>query len=299
MQCKLNVSLGLAESIVCCYTPEVTTFQALIDAFLQALTHLLPLSESTPDALFQILQWPLTSPEIICLVTLMGSLAFLIFFRFDWLGMISAFLKSMLKPLSLKPAERTLDQNTLIFLILIFLPSALLRHFVAPNLVEYEMVLHPFVLAACSALLAFGFHFAAGWNKRIHGLNHLKLSDGVLIGFLTLLRFHPAFPYIALLWLGFALLNYSYEAVFKYSMLALGLGLFWESTSLVHELGLKAVFDGVGKLNSVAIIFVSFTVFWMGLESLQKSLSENTFRTFKWLNLLLAVFFASLYFLRA
>lgn len=277
----------------------MTTFQALIDAFLQALTHLLPLSESTPDALFQMLHWPVTSPEILCLVSIMGSIAFLIFFRFDWLGMISAFLKSILKPLSLKAETRTLDQHTLLFLLLIFLPSALLRHFLSPVLSEIEGVLHPFTIAALSALVAFGFHFAAGWNKRVHGLNHLRLSHGFLIGSLTLLRFHPGLPYVALLWIGFALVNYSYEAIFKYSMLALGLSLFCETFSLLHEIGLKATFDGVGKLNSVAIVFVSFTLFWMGLESLQKSLSEGTFRFFKWMNLLLAIFFASLFFLKS
>ncbi len=228
----------------------------------------------------------------------MGALAFLIFFRFDWLGMISAFLKSIVRPFSLKAEQRTLDQHTLLFLILIFLPSALLRYFVTPYLGQVEGALHPFALAAGSAVVAFGFHFASGWNKRIHGLNHLKLSDGFLIGLLAMFRFHPAFPYVALLWVGFALLNYSYEAIFKYSMLAVGLSLFTESTILLQTLGLKATFDGVGKLNSVAIIFVSFTVFWMGLESLQKSLSEGSFRTFKWLNLLLTVFFASLFFLR-
>lgn len=228
----------------------------------------------------------------------MGTIAFLVFFRFDWLGMISALLKSIARPMSLKAESRNLDQHTLMFLLLIFVPSALLRHFVTPLLPENEVLIHPFTLGLLTGFLAFGFHFAFGWNKRIHGLNHLRLGHGFAIGTLALLRFHPAFPYIGLLWIGFALLNYSYEAVFKYSMLALGLSFFCETFSLLHEIGLKSTFDAIGKLNSVAIIFVSFTVFWMGLENLQKNLNEGTYRTFRWMNLILALFFVATYFLR-
>ncbi len=277
----------------------MTTFQALIDAFVQALSHILPFPIQGPELFFEsVLHWPSLLPEINALVCLMGSLCFLIFFRFDWLGIISAGIKSLMNPMSLKSETRTLDQHTFLFLILIFLPSALVNHFFSGALKDIEISGHPFVLAVLSAALAYGFYFSQGWNKRIHGLNHLKLSHGITIGILSLLSLHSGLPYLGLLWIGFALLNYHYEAVFKYSMLALGLTLFTTSFSLLREFGIKDAMATIGHLNSAAILIVSFSVFWMGLENLQKTLSESSYRTLCYLNGFFSIFFIAIYFLR-
>jgi hypothetical protein len=277
----------------------MTTFQALIDAFLHALAQILPISDAVPSALLQgILHWPSGGPEILCLILCMATLAFLIFFRFDWLGMISAFFRSLFQPMSLKSETRSLDQHTLMFLLLIFLPAYLLRHFVTPMIAENEILAHPFVNAALTAIFAFGLYFSHRWNKRIHGLNHLKLGDGFFIGAITLLSVHPALPYIGLLWFGFAIRNYHYEAVFKYSMLALGFTLITGAISLLAHVGIKPSIDAVGHLNSVAILVVSFVTFWMALENLQKNLNEGTYKTFQWLNSIFVVLFVAVYFLR-
>jgi undecaprenyl pyrophosphate phosphatase UppP len=277
----------------------MTTFQALIDAFMHSLAQMLPLSEAVPNSFAQtVLHWPVGSPEILCLISCMGSLAFLIFFRFDWLGMISAFFRSIFQPMTLKSDQRSLDQHTLMFLLLISVPAMLLRHFLAPLFAENEILTHPFVNAVLTGILAFGIYFSHRWNKRINGLNHLKLFDGFFIGAFTLLSAHPALPYIGLLWIAFALRNYHYEAVFKYSYLALGFTLFVSSISLMVGVGFKTSLDLVGHLNSVAILVVSFVTFWMILENLQKNLNESTYRAFQWLNGIFALFFIAVYFLR-
>jgi len=178
------------------------------------------------------------------------------------------------------------------------IPAALAKHFVTPLLIDSELAMNPLVESALTGLLAFGLYFSHRWNKRIFGLNHLKLFDGVLIGALTLLSAHPALPYIGLLWMGFALRNYHYEAVFKYASMALGLMLFQQTFGLVISVGIKPSIDEVGHLNTVAILVVSLVTFWMTLENLQKSLSESTFRFFQWINTAIALFFIITYFLR-
>ena len=276
----------------------MTTFQALIDAFLRTLAQMLPFSERVPNAVLQgLMHWSEGTLEILCLVFLMGSIAFLVFFRFDWMGIFSAFFRSLLQPLTLKAELRSLDQHTLMFLILIFVPALLVRRFITPLLSD-DLFTHPFVNAALTALLAFGLYFSHRWNKRIHGLNHLKLGDGFLIGAMSLLSVHPAIPYVGTLWIGFALCNYHYEAVFKYSMMAVGLTIFAGTVSLLSHVGLHNAFDTVGHLNCIAILVVSFVTFWMGLENLQKNLNEGTYKTFQWLNTLFAIFFIVFYFIK-
>jgi undecaprenyl pyrophosphate phosphatase UppP len=277
----------------------MTTLEALADALLHSLTQILPISEAVPSTLLQtVLHWPTGGLEILCLIFCMASIAFLVFFRFDWLGMISAFFRSVFQPLSLKAESRSLDQHTLMFLLLIFLPAYLLKHFTASLFAENEILTHPLVNALLTASFAFGLYFSHRWNKRIHGLNHLKLADGFLIGAITLLSIHPALPYIGLLWFAFAMRNYHYEAVFKYSMLALGFTVFSGTISLLAHIGLRNAIDTVGHLNSAAILVISFVTFWITLENLQKSLNESTYKMFQWLNAAFALFFVAIYFLR-
>jgi hypothetical protein len=276
----------------------MTTFQVLVEAFLLALTRMIPLSPAINQSLsHRLMHWSLPIQELEFLVLLTGSFSFLVFFRYDWLGMLSAGLTSLTRPLSLKPERRTLDQHTLIFLILVFVPSFLASHFLNSWFLEQETLSHPLLSGGLSLVLAFFFRFSHRWNKRIHGLNHLKLIHGLILAGIALLSAHPALPLIGLLWIGFALTNYHYEAVYKYSMLILGLHLFSRTLTLLSHTGLRPAFAQLGALNSMAILVLAFSVFWIGLEHLQKTLSEGTFKTFQWLNLLAALYFGVIYFL--
>lgn len=300
MQCKLNVSFEKRENLHHVIKSKVmTTFTSIIDAILSSLAHLLPISEAVVNELnTNLLHASPIGNEMKLLISLVGALSLLFFFRFDWLGMISAFLKSIVQPLSLKSEARTLDQHTLMFILLIFIPHFIIQHFLTPVLAEIEFLSHPLVSAALYAILAFGFHFSYRWNKRIHGLNHLKLIDGVFIGLISTLSVIPAFPYLGLLWIGFALFNYHFEAIFKYSMLSLGLCLISEAISLLSSVGLRASFESVGHLNSVAVLVISFTIFTLGLENLNKNMNEGTYKTFKWISLLSGLVMVVVYFLR-
>jgi undecaprenyl pyrophosphate phosphatase UppP len=273
----------------------MTTFQTLIEGFLQALDHLLPISNSFSHSFFNdLLHWPAPSPELDLLILLMASLVFLIHFRFDWLGLFSAFLKCIFNPKSLHPERRTLDQHSLLFLMIVFLPQFLLRLLLSHSSESVEWIQHPFLAAGLTGVLAFLFHSSYRWNKRIHGLNHLRLSHGTLLSILCIPSAHPALPLIGLLWIGFAFCNYHFEAIFKYSMLLLGLALFAETGALFATTSIHGALEQIGHLNSVAVLVVAFSIFWIGLENLEKTLSENTYKNFLWLNTAIAVYlFAS------
>ena len=66
----------------------------------------------------------------------------------------------------------------------------------------------------------------------------------------------------------------------------------------MHEMSLKSAFNGVGHLNSIAILVVSITTFWMTLENLQVSLNESTLKAFKWFSVLFGLFYGAVYFIR-
>jgi undecaprenyl pyrophosphate phosphatase UppP len=124
------------------------------------------------------------------------------------------------------------------------------------------------------------------------------MSHGILIGLISALSIHPGFPLITLLWIGFALNNYHYEAIFKYSMLILGTTLIAEFLSVLGHIGFKNALEAVGHLNSIAVLVIGFSVFWIGLENLQKTLSEMTYKTFQWLNIAIGLYFVGSYFIK-
>jgi len=278
----------------------MSTFQILIEAFMRALNHLLPVSDAFSRSLLEdALHWSGPSAELELLILTVASAAFLIYFRFDWLALFSALLRSLLNPRSLLPEQRTLDQHALLFLIIAGAPLAVLRMALRHSSVSLEALGHPVLLSLLTLVMAALFHFSLRWNKRIHGLNHLKLTHGALLAGLCLFSAHPALPLTGVLWIGFAFCNYHYEAIFKYSMLLSGVFVFGETASLLASNGFREAFDLVGRLNSVAVLVVGFSVFWIGLENLGKSLSESTYKNFLWLNVLIGIYlFAGFFILK-
>jgi hypothetical protein len=63
---------------------------------------------------------------------------------------------------------------------------------------------------------------------------------------------------------------------------------------LLGTVGIRDSIEQIGRLNSLAIAVAAFSLFWIGLENLQKTLSENTYRNFQWINLASAVGFFAL-----
>lgn len=277
----------------------MTTFQYIIDAILNALTHIIPLSDSVPRDIYQyVLHWNPSSPELQLLVTLTGVLVFLIFFRYDWLGLISASIKSIVQPKTLKSDTRTLDQQSVLFLLIVCIPSFFAQRVLLPFVRENEWISQPFVMAAVFFIVGILFRVAANWNKRIKGLNHLRLTDAILIAVISAFSFHPAISIVFTLWIGFAFTNYHYEAIFKYSMLILGIETLAHFFTLLHETSLSQSFEAVGHLNAIAVLVLAFTTFWVTLEQLQKNLSEHTFKAFQWVSILCAFFYIAVYFIR-
>ena len=279
----------------------MTTFQYLIDAFFNALSLFLPISMTAlEEANHTLLHWNASPAELRYLVSFIGLLCLLAFFRFDWLGLFSAIAKSLIKPKSLQPLSRSLDQHTLIFLFIVCLPRIIFEPFLSPFFKEGELLSHPFFMAAGFLFVSITLHFATLRNKRIKGLNHLKVLDSFFISAISVLSIHPSIPLPFALWAGFALMNYHYETIFKYSMLIITIHLGVEFISLSHLLGgIKSIPESLGHLNTFAVSVILFTTFWMTLEQLQKSLNESTFNRFKWFNLFCMLFFIAIYFYKA
>ena len=276
----------------------MTTFQVLLQSFLKALTLTLPVSEAQTKAISQnLLNWTLPFAEIELLVLSTATLAILFFFRFDWLGMISAGITSVFRPLSLKADTRTLDQQSLIFLLIAFVPVRILSLLLDAPPIDVNLIPPPLLSGACMIAGAFALLGSSRWNKRINGLNHLRISHAFWISMASLLSLIPGFSLAGLLWAGFAFCNYNHEAIFKISGMLLGLSVFSKTASTVQSVSFPDAFAQIGYLNSAAVIVVAFTVIWISLEHLQKSLSEATYKNFQWLGLLSGVAFFALYFL--
>jgi undecaprenyl pyrophosphate phosphatase UppP len=276
----------------------MTTFQVLVESFLKALTTILPVSSAPADALTRnLLEWTLPVEEIGLLVLLTSSLVLLLFFRYDWLALLSAGLTSVFRPASLKEETRSLDQHTLVFILIALIPARVLGIFFGAELAKPEGIPAPVVSGLGLLLTGILFFASARWNKRIHGLNHLRMihvAAPALAGVLSLL---PGFPPVGLLWIAFAFCNYHYEAVFKFSALLAALGIFISTILSFQNHDIREVVREIGYLNSGAAIVVVFTVLWISLESFQKSLSANSMRNFQWLSFASGAVMLALYFL--
>jgi hypothetical protein len=276
----------------------MTTFQVVLDSIFRILSAVIPFSYSWAAKMEEHFLHFTSKVELDYLTTLIVSIAFLIYFRFDWLGLLSAFAKTLIQPKSIKTENRTLDQEILIFLTLVSVPVILIHHWFAPMIAEVEFLNSP-IADGILFLVSFGvLRFSYRWNRRIRGLNHLRTIDVAPIILTSLLALHPVFPFALVFWFGMSLTNYHYDAIFKYSMLLLGMRSFAHLLNLAGQVGLRESIESVGALNVIAIAAVGFTILWMTIENLQKNLSENTLKSFQWLSILASVSSFALYFLK-
>ncbi len=273
----------------------MTTFQYIIDSIITSLSQFLPVPKS--------FYWAETPPELLLLVTLIGSLLIIYLFRFDVLGLFSALIKSIFSPSSLRADRRSLDQHITLFLLISSLPFLLVKYGLHSQIEslfsESNFFIHPFVNAGLQIASFLALGFAINWNKRLKGLNHLKLADTAWVASLSLLSVHPALPLPILLWIAFSVCNYHYESIFKYSMLIIGMDMVLHALLLFKTISFHSIFETIGHLNAVAVVVVVMTTFWMGLESLQKNMNESTLRLMKWLQVLGAAASIAFYFIKA
>ena len=276
----------------------MTTFQVILDSILRALSGVIPFSYSWANQLEEHFLHFSSKVELDYLVTLITCIAFLIYFRFDWLGLISAFAKTIFQPKSIKNENRSLDQEIFIFLSLISLPIIFIHHWISPLLSEIAFLNSP-ISYGVLFLVSFGLlQFSYRWNRRIRGLNHLRTIDAIPIILISMLSLHPVFSFALVLWVGFSITNFHYDAIFKYSMLLLGIRSLVHLLHLMTSITLGEAIASIGHLNSIAISVVSFTFIWMSIEHLQKNLNENTFRWFQWFSVFAALSSFALYFLK-
>ena len=276
----------------------MSTFQVIIDSILRVLSGVIPFSYSWASQLEEHFLHFSSKIEIDYLVTLILCASFLIYFRFDWLGVISAFMKTIVQPKSIKSENRTLDQEVLIFLSAISIPNILIHHWLSPLIADVEFLNTP-ISDGILFLVSFGLlRFAAGWNRRVRGLNHLRSIDVIPIVLISILSIHPVFSLALVLWVGFCLTNYHYDAIFKYSMMLLGIRSFAHLFKMMGSVTISGALESVGHLNAIAMVVVCFTIIWMTIEHLQKNLSENTLRSFQWLSIFASLSSFALHFLK-
>jgi hypothetical protein len=278
----------------------MTTFQYIIEAGVGALAAILPIPRSLlRDFGARVLGWGDASPELLLLVLGTVTLYLLFFFRYDFLGILSALIKSIFKPTSLGNEQRTLDQHILLFLLIVipfaFLGSVILHGELA--LVDSEILRSPITHLAAYLVTAFGFQFSRNWNKRIKGLNHIRLIDAFLIAGLSLLTAYEPISWVAVLWIGFASTNYHYEAIFKYTYILVTLLLLNTVGGLLRSIPIGSAMQTVGYLNAIAVIAVSLTTVYMLLEHLERTLGEGTYKNARNWCILCAVFYGVLIFI--
>lgn len=277
----------------------MTTFQVIIDSILRVISGIIPFSYEWGNQIAEHFLQFKAKPELDYLVTLILCIVFFAYFRFDWLGLFSALIRTLTQPTSLKKENRTLDQEVLIFLSAISVPVAILRSFVAPMISENESLQSPLLFGGLFFIAAGLLRFSYRWNKRIKGLNHLRTLDSVPIILISILSIHPAFPLPLVFWVGLAITNYHYEAVFKYSMLLMGVQTLVHFFHLTGNVGFAMAMDAVGRLNGVAALVVMFSIaWWMIMENLQKTLGENTFKSYQWFNIFAALGSFAFHFLK-
>lgn len=276
----------------------MTTFQVIIDSILRALSGVIPLSYAWASRMEEHFLHFSSKLEVEFLMTLVLGITFLVYFRFDWLGLFTGGVKLITQPRSFRPENRTLDQEVVLFLAAVSIPLLLLRYWLFPAVESSEFFSSPITYGVLFVGAAGMLRFAFRWNKRIKGLNHLRVFDATTVFLVSLLSLHPAFPLALVFWLGLSVVNFHYEAIFKYSMLLLGIQVFAHLIQLLGDVSMQGAFRAMGILNGVAAVVVAFTVLWMTIENLQKNMSENTFRSFQWLNVIAAFSSFALHFLK-
>lgn len=275
----------------------MTTFQYLIDAFAIGISWIWPTSPQLLSDLHQsVLGWGEISQSLLTLVSTVAVAYFVVHYRYDFLGLFSAIFKSILQPQSLSPQRRTLDQQIVIFLLIILASYFGISLPLSGHLAQFEFLGHPFIKALALALVAFGFHFSKNWNKRLKGLNHLRLGDAWVIAGLGLLAALPFVPWLGLLWIGFALLNYHFESILKYSFLLLTISLGVYAFGQVQNHGWLDSLRAVGYLNGVAALVVALTTIHLTFEHLNRNLNETTFQQARNFSIVTALAYAALYF---
>ncbi|MBS1958239.1 MAG: hypothetical protein JST80_02085 [Bdellovibrionales bacterium] len=276
----------------------MTTFQYLVEGFLATLAAILPIPQSlVSDVSQHLLHWNKSSAELATLVSTVCAFYLVYFFRYDFLGLLSALLKSIVKPASLGSEQRSLDQHTLLFILTVFPFVFVGAAYAHPILREIE-IFNSFPVRAVIYLgVALGLNFAKNWNKRIKGLNHLKLGDAFTIGALSLLASYDGISWLAILWIGFALTNYHFESIFKYSYILITVELVTIMLNHLRTTGFVESLHAVGYLNAIAVIVVSLTVVYMLMENLQRTMNEATYKNTRNWCILCALFYGVMVFI--
>lgn len=281
------------------------TFQIILYAVLQAISTLLPFSpNAAKDFLKAFLEWGAPSAELQYWVTLLLVGVLLFFFRFDWLGIISALLKTIVRPKSLNATEKTLDQQIVLFLLLASIPGIILRAAVQNHWIEFpdDLLTQP-ILMILAAFLSFVFlQLGLKLNRRLRGLNHLRLTDAVTVGAFLLLAAHPGFSILLLSFSAFAICHYHSEAIFKYSLLILTLFLISQLCTLGTDLNLGDTLRHIGTMNVIVVTVLTLTFSWVTLENTSKNFTlrsyENSFRFFRWVQLIILIGYAVVWYLQ-
>jgi hypothetical protein len=292
----------------------MTTFQIILLTVIQAACAFLPITaDISGHWVTGFLAWSSPGSDFYHLISLISILVLAFFLRFDLLGFLSGLIKMMASPASARSANRSLDQQVVLFVIIAAAPLLIARLILRPlssnesaaaipYLSSTELMhLVPWLESMASMILggivSFLLLFAGPYlNKRLRGLNHLRLTDAAVIGFLMLLTLHPAISAITVLWFGLAALHYHWEAIFKYSLLIL----FFQSLASYFMGPSTTILSSLqyfGWMNAFVLCLLAFMTCWITLEQLQTSFSESSYRLFRWIQIITTLGYGVLLFL--
>lgn len=250
-----------------------------------------------------LLGWPASTVEFLhwCTLLIFGTLV--TYYRYDFLGMISGLVKSLVKPGSLKESVRTLDQQISVFIFslgIIFFGvrfgfDVIRMHAIdaTSSYSKINFILdHPGFKIFTSFLSGLLLYLGLSLNKRLRGLNQIRWVDIAKIGALALIAALPGSSLLAVLYFAFFATHHHYETTLKYSHMILTLVLGFQLIIAHPGSSIPRIEDciqymGVMNLVVVSILTIFFT--WIILDSLPKAFQEKHVRLFIWLTPLLSL----------
>lgn len=195
---------------------KMTTFQAIIYGIIHGFTEFLPVSANAHRLLLPyFLGWPEPSGPIAGALALGTLMSVLIFFRHDWLSMLSCFLQVLIY----RKKPMTLDERLPIFLVLTTIPTAFLWHSAQSSLFLNEWT-NPIWILSGLIFFSIPLWLLESFNKRNKSMFNWNWLDCLIVGITQATQFFPGSGSVDGGLIGAFFRNYNREAAVKYVFLS-------------------------------------------------------------------------------
>ncbi len=188
------------------------TYQAIIYGIIHGFSEFLPIDSLAHIwAVPEILGWPAAPQILLGGLTLGGLLAVLVYFRHDWLSMISCSLQVFVY----RKKPMTLDERMPFFILLASIPPAIAWFYGREYVEGFELT--SYRVAGLLALFGLPLAFSDYWSRKNKALPDWNWIDAIVAGILQCLFFVPGCGRMTAVLTGACLRNYNREAAAKFA----------------------------------------------------------------------------------